>query len=189
MNTLLNTFEQVRVGYNMALSNINCDEENKKVYRIIESKNITNTVIQEKLEERSFNNNIKDDCLLRKNDIIVSTRKPFTVGLYRESGLSDIIASSNFIILRGLNITKYDPVFLANYLNKNLPIIFKNESTISKTSLIEDVKLPNVDLLEQKKYKDIFDLINRRDSIITNILEQDNLIINSILNKLGGTNE
>ena len=52
MNTLLNTFEQVRVGYNMALSNINCDEENKKFYRIIESKNITNTVIQEKLEER-----------------------------------------------------------------------------------------------------------------------------------------
>ena len=182
-------FKEVITGYN--INNAAINDKYSKIYKTIQKDSIQYTnIINSKLIDKRFSGNIKPKYFLQNKDILIFVKKPYRVGIYKENN-NDIIIPNNFIILRGLDQTKYNYIFITNYLEKiGISKYIENNNYINNLT-VDDVKkinLPTISLENQNKISTLLNSINERSSIYTNILDNDDIIINYALNSVIGNN-
>ena len=184
-----NVFSEIINGYN--INNAVVKDEYSKTYKTLQKDSIQYTnIIDNKLVDKAFSGEIKKKFFLRPKDIIIFIKKPYRVGTLTLSfNNSEIIVPNNFIVLRDIDIDAYSYYFVANYLEKIGINKYVTENNITGNLSIEDIKeieLPNISKEKQLSISRLLNSINRRSALYSNILANDDKIINYALNKVIG---
>ena len=182
-------FKEVINGYN--INNSAVKDEYSKTYKTLKKDSIQYTnIIEKKLVDKDFSNNIKEKYFMQPRDILIFVKKPYRVGTY-QSFLNDkkIVIPNNFIILRDINMDYYSYIFVANYLEKiGIDKCIKEndiEENLTIASIL-DIDLPDISKEKQMSISPLLNAINRRSAIYSNILENDDQIINYAIKKVIG---
>ena len=182
-------FEDIFIGYN--LTNSTVDDKYAKYCKSLQKDSIQYTnVIPNKLIEKKYSSDIKKKYYLQDKDIIIFIKKPYRVGTYSEDD-NEIIVPNNFVVLRGIDSDKYSYIFLANYLERIGIKKYVEKNNKDGNLSIEDIKeidLPNIPKNDQIKITKLLRSINRRSAIYSNILDNDEKIIDYFLNMIVGDN-
>ena len=185
---LKNVFENIIVGYNFI--NASVKDEYSKVYKYLQKDSIQYTnIIESQLIERTFTGEVKKKYFVQPRDILIFVKKPYRVGTLSYEIKEDIVIPNNFIVLRGINMDIYSYIFVANYL-ENIGIKkYIEENNITGNLTIEDIKnieLPDIKKKKQMTISPLLNAINERSAIYTNILDNDNKIINYAIKSIIG---
>ena len=185
---LKNVFEDIIVGYNFI--NASVKDEYSKVYKYLQKDSIQYTnIIESQLIERTFTGEVKKKYFVQPRDILIFVKKPYRVGTLSYEIKEDIVIPNNFIVLRGINMDIYSYIFVANYL-ENIGINkYIEENNITGNLTIEDIKnieLPDITKEKQMTISPLLNAINERSAIYTNILDNDNKIINYAIKSVIG---
>lgn len=185
---LKNVFEDIIVGYNFI--NASVKDEYSKVYKYLQKDSIQYTnIIESQLIERTFTGEVKKKYFVQPRDILIFVKKPYRVGTLSYEIKEDIVIPNNFIVLRGINMDIYSYIFVANYL-ENIGINkYIEENNITGNLTIEDIKnieLPDIPKEKQMTISPLLNAINERSAIYTNILDNDNKIINYAIKSIIG---
>lgn len=185
---LKNVFEDIIVGYNFI--NASVKDEYSKVYKYLQKDSIQYTnIIESQLIERTFTGEVKKKYFVQPRDILIFVKKPYRVGTLSYEIKEDIVIPNNFIVLRGINMDIYSYIFVANYL-ENIGINkYIEENNITGNLTIEDIKnieLPDITKEKQMTISPLLNAINERSAIYTNILDNDNKIINYAIKSIIG---
>ena len=185
---LKNVFEDIIVGYNFI--NASVKDEYSKVYKYLQKDSIQYTnIIESQLIERTFTGEVKKKYFVQPRDILIFVKKPYRVGTLSYEIKEDIVIPNNFIVLRGINMDIYSYIFVANYL-ENIGIKkYIEENNITGNLTIEDIKnieLPDIPKEKQMTISPLLNAINERSAIYTNILDNDNKIINYAIKSIIG---
>ena len=183
--TTLKDVCKIYMGLNSANNKKKKKEYDLVSYRTVNKDSILfSTIIEKKLKEESFIPDIKDKYILKRNDIIIYSKKPYKVAIYRGSE-RNIVVPNAFFIINELDIHKYDPVFLANYLNKIINNKYNNTLILQD---IEDIEIPDFEIKEQRKISSLLDNLNQRINLLSNIIENDSILIDEALDTIIGDN-
>lgn len=134
------------------------------------------------------NNGIKEEHLLKKNDIIFCSRGTNNYSILINEDMPNIIAVSQFHVLR-INNDRALPDFIAWYLGQTVAIAyFKSNALTGVVPLItkraiENLKIPLPPLSKQKIIAEIYKLKQREDELVHLIMDKKNVAINSFLLK------
>lgn len=185
-------FEEISVGYN--ISNTTVKDKYSKIYKTLHKDSIQYTnIIDSRLIEKIFTGEIKKKYFIQPRDILIFVKKPYRVGTYTYEINEDIVIPNNFIILRGINIDKYSYIFIANYLEKIGIKKFIEKNNFIGNLTIDDIKkieLPDISKEKQMSISPLLNAINERSTIYTNILDNDDKIVNyAIKNIIGEEND
>ena len=185
-------FEEISVGYN--ISNTTVKDKYSKIYKTLHKDSIQYTnIIDSRLIEKIFTGEIKKKYFVQPRDILIFVKKPYRVGTYTYEVNEDIVIPNNFIILRGINIDKYSYIFIANYLEKIGIKKFIEKNNFIGNLTIDDIKkieLPDISKEKQMSISPLLNAINERSAIYTNILDNDDKIVNyAIKNIIGEEND
>lgn len=185
-------FEEISVGYN--ISNTTVKDKYSKIYKTLHKDSIQYTnIIDSRLIEKIFTGEIKKKYFIQPRDILIFVKKPYRVGTYTYEVNEDIVIPNNFIILRGINIDKYSYIFIANYLEKIGIKKFIEKNNFIGNLTIDDIKkieLPDISKEKQMSISPLLNAINERSAIYTNILDNDDKIVNyAIKNIIGEEND
>lgn len=185
-------FEEISVGYN--ISNTTVKDKYSKIYKTLHKDSIQYTnIIDSRLIEKIFTGEIKKKYFIQPRDILIFVKKPYRVGTYTYEINEDIVIPNNFIILRGINIDKYSYIFIANYLEKIGIKKFIEKNNFIGNLTIDDIKkieLPDISKEKQMSISPLLNAINERSAIYTNILDNDDKIVNyAIKNIIGEEND
>ena len=185
-------FEEISVGYN--ISNTTVKDKYSKIYKTLHKDSIQYTnIIDSRLIEKIFTGEIKKKYFIQPRDILIFVKKPYRVGTYTYEINEDIVIPNNFIILRGINIDKYSYIFIANYLEKIGIKKFIEKNNFIGNLTIDDIKkieLPDISKEKQMSISPLLNAINERSAIYTNILDNDDKIVNyAIKNIIGEKND
>ena len=185
---LKNVFEDIIVGYNFI--NASVKDEYSKVYKYLQKDSIQYTnIIESQLIERTFTGEVKKKYFVQPRDILIFVKKPYRVGTLSYEIKEDIVIPNNFIVLRGIDMDIYSYIFVANYL-ENIGINkYIEENNITGNLTIEDIKnieLPDITKEKQMTISPLLNAINERSAIYTNILDNDNKIINYAIKSIIG---
>ena len=182
-------FNDIFIGFN--LTNSAVDDKYAKYYKSLQKDSIQYTnVIPNKLIEKKYSSDIKKKYYLQDKDIIIFIKKPYRVGTYSKSD-NDIIVPNNFVILRGINSDYYSNIFLANYLEKiGIEKYVKEENKTGNLNIedIKSIEVPNIPIKDQMKIHNLLKHLNKRSTIYSNILDNDEKIIDYFLNMTVGDN-
>lgn len=181
-------FDEIIVGYN--ITNSAMKDEYSKFYNTLQKDSIQYTnIIPSKLIEKKFTNDIKKKYFMQPRDILIYVKKPYKVGTYTIDDNLKVIIPNNFIILRGINIDNYNFIFVANYLEKIGIKDFVDKNKKQGNLNIEDIKnieLPNIPIKKQMSISSLLNDINKRSTIYSNILENDDKIIKYAIDSIIG---
>ncbi len=185
-------FEEISVGYN--ISNTTVKDKYSKIYKTLHKDSIQYTnIIDSRLVERIFTGEIKKKYFIQPRDILIFVKKPYRVGTYTYEINEDIVIPNNFIILRGINIDKYSYIFIANYLEKiGIKKYIEKNNFIGNLTIddIKKIELPDISKEKQMSISPLLNAINERSAIYTNILDNDDKIVNyAIKNIIGEEND
>ena len=185
-------FEEISVGYN--ISNTTVKDKYSKIYKTLHKDSIQYTnIIDSRLIEKIFTGEIKKKYFIQPRDILIFVKKPYRVGTYTYEVNEDIVIPNNFIILRGINIDKYSYIFIANYLEKiGIKKYIEKNNFIGNLTIddIKKIELPDISKEKQMSISPLLNAINERSAIYTNILDNDDKIVNyAIKNIIGEEND
>ena len=185
-------FEEISVGYN--ISNTTVKDKYSKIYKTLHKDSIQYTnIIDSRLIEKIFTGEIKKKYFIQPRDILIFVKKPYRVGTYTYEINEDIVIPNNFIILRGINIDKYSYIFIANYLEKiGIKKYIEKNNFIGNLTIddIKKIELPDISKEKQMSISPLLNAINERSTIYTNILDNDDKIVNyAIKNIIGEEND
>ena len=184
--TIRDAFKNVFIGYN--LSNSTVDNDNGTRYKVLQKESIqNNSIIPAKLVTKTFIK-IDEKYFLQPSDIVIYLKKPYRVAAVIPSN-NKIVVPNNFAILREIDSDKYNYLFLTYYLEKIITEKYINKSSIGAED-IKKIELPDVSIDEQRKISSLLENINRRTSIYSSIMDNDNKTVDYFINKvLGDTHE
>ena len=185
---LKDVFEEIIVGYNFI--NASVKDEYSKIYKYLQKDSIQYTnIIEYKLAERTFTGEVKKKYFIQPRDILIFVKKPYRVGTLSHELKEDIVIPNNFIVLRGINMDKYSYIFVANYLEKIGIKKYIEENNYIGNLTVDDVKkieLPDIPKGKQMTISPLLNAINERSAIYTNILDNDDKIINYAIESIIG---
>ena len=181
-------FEEIIVGYN--ITNAAIKDEYSTIYKTLYKDSIQYTnIIESQLIEKNFSGEVKKKYFIQPRDILIFVKKPYRVGTLSYKIEDKIVIPNNFIVLRGINMDKYSYIFVANYLEKIGINKYIEDYNINGNLTLEDIKnieLPNISKEKQMIISPLLNAINERSAIYTNILNNDNKIINYAINSIIG---
>ena len=187
---LKDVFEDIIVGYN--ITNAAVKDEYSKIYKTLQKDSIQYTnIIESRLIEKAFTGDIKKKYFMHPRDILVFVKKPYRVGTYTHETNEEIVIPNNFIILRGINMEKYSYIFVANYLEKiGIKEFLDNNNFVGNLTIddVKRIKLPDIPKEKQMTISPLLNAINERSAIYTNILDNDEKIINYAIESIIGEN-
>ena len=181
-------FDEIIVGYNQ--TNATIDDNYSKIYKTLHKDSIQYTnIITSKLIDKAFSSNIKKKYFVQGRDILIFVKKPYRVGTCIKSDLPEIVIPNNFIILRGINIEKYSYIFVANYLEKiGIEKYIEDNKFLGNLKIdnVKEIELPDISKEKQMTISPLLNAINERSAIYSNILDNDDKIINYAINSITG---
>lgn len=181
-------FDEIIVGYNQ--TNATVDDNYSKIYKTLHKDSIQYTnIITSKLIDKAFSSNIKKKYFVQGRDILIFVKKPYRVGTCIKSDLPEIVIPNNFIILRGINTEKYSYIFVANYLEKiGIEKYIEDNKFLGNLKIdnVKEIELPDISKEKQMTISPLLNAINERSAIYSNILDNDDKIINYAINSITG---
>ncbi len=185
---LIDVFDEIVVGYNK--TNAAVKDHYSKIYKTLHKDSIQYTnIIDSRLIEKAFTGEIKRKYFLQPRDILIFVKKPYRVGAYSYEAKEDIIIPNNFIVLRGIDMEKYSYIFVANYLEKiGIKNYIEQNNFVGNLTLddIKKINLPDIPKEKQMTISPLLNAINERSAIYTNILDNDDKIINYAIKRIIG---
>ena len=182
-------FKNIINGYN--INNATVKDVFAKSYKTLQKDSIQYTnIVEKKLIDKKFSSDIKEKYFIQPRDILIFIKKPYRVGTCQfilED--SKIVIPNNFIVLRDINMDYYSYIFVANYLEKVGIKKCVEENNIKENltiSYIEDIDLPDIPKIKQMSISPLLNAINQRSAIYSNILANDDQIVNYAINKVIG---
>lgn len=185
---LKDVFEEISVGYNK--TNASVHDDYSKIYKTLHKDSIQYTnIIDSRLIEKTFTGEIKKKYFILPRDIIIFVKKPYRVGTYSHEVKEDIVIPNNFIVLRGINMDKYSYIFVSNYLEKiGIKRYLEDHPYINNLTIddVKNIELPDISKEKQMTISPLLNAINERSAIYTNILDNDDKIINYAIESIIG---
>lgn len=152
------------------------------VYSLIDYSSLKNNLIDiNRINQIYTNNEIDQDTLLQKDDILLKLFPPISL-IYVDKTYNKTIASSNFAIIRAKE--NVDSKILFTILKQNINQFILNGTNI-KTLKISDIKNINIDYQENKEIKLLSDLEFKISNELE-LLERKKELLQKISKHYGG---
>lgn len=144
MKTKLNHLTAIKTGLVLSRKKASQQSEFKKDYNVISLKSFNENGYYDHsfVEEFSASEEIKEENLLQKGDILVRLREP-NIAVYIDRDYKDTIISSLAAVIR-IKSNNVNPLFLTNYLNSS----FTKKQLHSQGTLIAMLNIKSLDELE-----------------------------------------
>ena len=140
-------------------------------------------------EAERLNHNIDSKYMLHKDDIIISLKKPYKVACLSQELDYNVLIPNHYIVLRNIDSSKYNTLFVANYLNvvgiDNLINELDNQRDLTLYD-IENIKLPDIPLSKQENMMNLCDSINEKAVCYEKIMDNDLKIIEHVMMEVLG---
>lgn len=182
----MNHLTTIKTGLVLSRKKASQQSEFKKDYNVISLKSFNENGYYDHsfVEEFTANEEIKEENLLQKGDILIRLREP-NIAVYIDKDYKDTIISSLAAIVR-IKTKKVNPLFLVNYLNSSyikkqlysqgtfvsmLNVNFLNEVDVILPSLEIQEKVAKIQALSYSEIKLLNKLIEEKQKQITTIFE------------------
>lgn len=131
---------------------------------------------------------VLDDKLTKKGDLLIKLIYPNRI-IYIDENLEGLLVPSQMCVIR-LNTPKINPEFLKCYLESDLgkekiePYI--TGSSIPKISVasLKKIEIPLINLDKQNSITDLIKLWNKEKYILRNIIEEKDMLYNSLITEI-----
>lgn len=194
MRTKLNHLTAIKTGLVLSRKKASQQSEFKKDYNVISLKSFNENGYYDHsfVEEFVADEEIKEENLLQKGDILVRLREP-NVAVYIDRDYEDTIISSLAAVIR-IKSNNVNPLFLTNYLNSSLTkkqlysqgtaVAMLNIKSLDELEIIlptleTQEKVAEIQALSFKEIKLLNQLIEEKQKYTTKIFET---IINQEIN-------
>lgn len=186
MTIKMNHLTTIKTGLVLSRKKASQQSEFKKDYNVISLKSFNENGYYDHsfVEEFTANEEIKEENLLQKGDILIRLREP-NIAVYIDKDYKDTIISSLAAIVR-IKTKKVNPLFLVNYLNSSyikkqlysqgtfvsmLNVNFLNEVDVILPSLEIQEKVAKIQALSYSEIKLLNKLIEEKQKQIITIFE------------------
>lgn len=194
MRTKLNHLTAIKTGLVLSRKKASQQSEFKKDYNVISLKSFNENGYYDHsfVEEFIADEEIKEENLLQKGDILVRLREP-NIAVYIDRDYEDTIISSLAAVIR-IKSNNVNPLFLTNYLNSSLTkkqlysqgtaVAMLNIKSLDELEIIlptleTQEKVAEIQALSFKEIKLLNQLIEEKQKYTTKIFET---IINQEIN-------
>lgn len=182
----MNHLSTIKTGLVISRKKASQQSEFKKSYNVISLKSFNENGYYDHsfVEEFTANEEIKEENLLQKGDILIRLREP-NIAVYIDKDYNDTIISSLAAIIR-IKSKELNPLFLVNYLNSSyikkqlysqgtfvsmLNVNFLNELEVILPSKEIQDKAAKIQALSYKEISLLNKLIEEKQKQITTIFE------------------
>ena len=184
LKTHLNHITSIKTGLVMSRKKASQQSEFKKDYNVISLKSFNDNGYYDHsfVDEFTANDEIKDENLLQKGDILIRLREP-NIAVYIDDNYKDTIISSLAAVIR-TNANKINPQFLVNYLNSSFvqKQIYSQGSAVSMMNVkfLGELELTLPSLEIQDKLASIQELSVQEIQLLENLIEEKKQLNKSI---------
>ena len=137
---------------------------------VIETKDVENCSIRFTKPESKIRMKIDNKFFLKNDDIIIASIPSSNtnhVGYCRDIGDEKVIIKKNFFILRNMDKSKYNPEFVAEYLEQ-IGMEEAKANKINKDFVADDIEkidIPNISIEKQNQLVALLRPINERNEL------------------------
>ena len=176
MRTKLNHLTAIKTGLVLSRKKASQQSEFKKDYNVISLKSFNENGYYDHsfVEEFVANEEIKEENLLQKGDILVRLREP-NIAVYIDRDYEDTIISSLAAVIR-IKSNNVNPLFLTNYLNSSLTKkqLYSQGTAIAMLNIksLEEVEIILPTLEIQKKVAEIQALSFNEIKLLNQLIEE-----------------
>jgi restriction endonuclease S subunit len=188
MRTKLNHLTAIKTGLVLSRKKASQQSEFKKDYNVISLKSFNENGYYDHsfVEEFVADEEIKEENLLQKGDILVRLREP-NIAVYIDRDYEDTIISSLAAVIR-IKSNNVHPLFLTNYLNSSLT----RKQLYSQGTAVAMLNIKSLDELEiilptletQKKVAEIQALSFKEIKLLNQLIEEKQKYATKIFEKI-----
>lgn len=188
MKTKLNHLTSIKTGLVMSRKKASLQSEFKKDYNVISLKSFNDNGYYDHslVDEFSANEEIKEENILQKGDILIRLREP-NIAVYIDDNYMDTIISSLAAVIR-TNTNEINPQFLVNYLNSSFvqKQIYSQGSAVSMMNVkfLGELEISLPTLKIQNKIADIQALSYKEINLLNQLIEEKKHFNKNIFEKL-----
>ncbi|RUT49044.1 restriction endonuclease subunit S [Campylobacter fetus] len=178
MKIKLNSISEIKSGLVLNRKKADMSMLDKFCYKVVSLKSFNEDAIYDNIFADDFitNEQIKEDQYVKKGDILLRLREP-NFAVYVDKEYENLIYSSLMVRIR-LHNNKFDPYFLACYLNGNA--VKKALSTgLSGTTIpmikvadVNQIYIPIIDIEKQKNMVEYLKLAHKENELLQNLISQ-----------------
>jgi restriction endonuclease S subunit len=182
--TKLNHLTTIKTGLVLSRKKASSQSEFKKVYNVISLKSFNSNGYYDHsfVDEFTANEEIKEENLLKKGDILIRLREP-NIAVYIDKDYSDTIISSLAAVIRPKS-NEINPLFLVSFLNSTFikKQLYAQGSTISMLNVKFlgelEVIVPSKEI--QDKVADIQALSYKEINLLNQLIEEKQKYISKV---------
>ncbi len=143
---------------------------------VIETKDVENCSIRYTKPDSIIQMKVDNKFFLKKDDIIIASipsNNTNHVGYCKDIGDEKVIIKKNFFILRNMDRDKYNPEFVAEYLEQ-VGIEEAKEKKATKDFVagdIEEIDIPNIPIEKQNELVALLRPINERNELYHKMID------------------
>lgn len=178
MKIKLNDIAEIKTGLVLNRKKADMSKEQKLYYSVVSLKSFNVDAVYDNTFADEFisNEQIKEDYQVKQGDILLRLREP-NFAVYMDKGYEKLIYSSLMVRVK-LQDSRFDPHFIAHYLNSN--IVKKALSTeISGTTIpmikvadVNEIEIPLINLDIQKKIVEYLKLAHQENELLKKLIDQ-----------------
>jgi len=148
--------------------------------------NIDGKILMESIEEFSATENLNEECLTRRGDVLLRLSTPYTATLIGE-GEVELLVPSHFAIMRSGRMV--DPRYLCWWLTKNRKMFYRSASGSSTMGTISSGYIADMDfapptLEVQEKIGELLDLTGKEQHLLALLAEKKQQLIDGAINEI-----
>ncbi|MBE0514979.1 restriction endonuclease subunit S [Sulfurimonas sp.] len=174
----LSDIAEVKTGLVLSRKKADIREQNKFYCRVVSLKSFNEDAIYNDTFADEFisNEQIKEDYQVKQGDILLRLREP-NFAVYIDKVYENLIYPSLIVRVK-LHDSRFNPNFLAHYLNSNtVKKALSSElsgTTISmiKVADVNEIKIPLINLDKQQKIVEYINLAHKENELLQNLIEQ-----------------
>lgn len=178
MKVKLKDIAKIKTGLVINRKKADRSEDDKFHYKLVSLKSFNENAIYYNIFADEFisNEQIKDDYKVQQGDILLRLREPnFAVFIDKE--YKDLIYSSLMVCVK-LQDDRFDPHFIAHYLNGNI-VKKALSSELSGTTIpmikvadVNEIEIPLISLDKQKNIVKYLKLAHQENELLQNLINQ-----------------
>lgn len=184
MRIELKDISEIKIGLMTERKKALVADTTQKRYNLVSLKSFSEDGIYSHDFSENFisNEQLKDDYLVRKGDVLIRLRWPnFAVSI--DAQYENLIFSSLVARLRLKN--GFEPKFIAYYLNSNIvkKALYSDISgriAAIKVSDLAKIKVPSISLQKQQQIVKFLEISAKKNEILTSMVEKNKIFTKSV---------
>lgn len=191
MKIKLSDIAEIKTGLSTNRKKADISIESKFYYTVVSLKSFSEDAIYDNIFADEFisNEELKDDYLVKKGDILLRLREP-NFAVYIDKEYEKLIFSSLIVRIK-LQDTRFDPHYIAHYLNSNIVKKQLSQGAIVGTTIpmirvsdVNEIKIPLIDLHKQKMIVKYLKLAHQENELLQNLIKEKQKQSKNIFEKL-----